>query len=84
MNLTRRLGPNTRIVLHQPAQSQNPALRDLLSALRNTSAGNLIAAAPNWVGENAPDVIAGGLLEASMETFAIKPIHNISDRIAQH
>ena len=43
--------------------------------------GNLITAPPDWVGENAPDAIVKGLLEALMETFAIKPVHNIGDRI---
>jgi hypothetical protein len=62
-------------------QERGKAIKDLLSALRNTSAGNLIAAPPDWVGENAPDAIVKGLLEALMETFAIKPIHNIGDRI---
>ena len=51
-------------------QERGKAIRDLLLALRNTSAGNLIAAPPDWVGENAPDVIVRGLLEALMETFA--------------
>jgi hypothetical protein len=62
-------------------QERGKAIRDLLSALRNTSAGNLIAAPPDWVGENAPDVTGRDLLEALMETFAIKPVHNIGDRI---
>ena len=62
-------------------QERGKAIRDLLSALRKTSAGNLIAAPPDWVGENAPDAIVKGLLEALMETFAIKPVHNIGDRI---
>jgi hypothetical protein len=63
-------------------QERGKAIRDLLSALRNTPAGNLIVAPPDWVGENAPDATGRGLLEALMETFAIKPVHNIGDRIS--
>ena len=62
-------------------QERGKAIRDLLSALRNTSEGNLIAAPPDWVGKHKPDAIARGLLEALMETFPIKPVHNIGDRI---
>ena len=63
-------------------QERGKVIRDLLSALRDTSAGNLIAAPPDWTGENAPDPAARGLLEALMETFAIKPVHRIGECIA--
>jgi hypothetical protein len=62
-------------------QERGKAIRDLLSALRNTSEGSLIAAPPDWVGKHKPEAIARGLLEALMETFNIKPVHNIGDRI---
>ena len=62
-------------------QEREKTIRDLLSALRNASSGNLIAAPPDWVGENAPEAIVKGLLETLMGTFAIKPVHNIGDRI---
>ena len=62
-------------------QERGKVIRDLLSALRDSSAGNLIAAPPDWTGENAPDAPARGLVEALMETFGIKPVHNIGDRI---
>ena len=66
---------------HLREQEREKVIRDLLSALRNSSAGNLIAAPPDWTGENAPDAAARGLLEALMEILAIKPVHNIGDCI---
>lgn len=62
-------------------QERGKVIKDLLSALRNSSAGNLIGAPLDWSGGNAPDPTARGLLEALMETFAIKPVHHIGDHI---
>jgi hypothetical protein len=62
-------------------QERFKVIRDLLTALRETSAGNLIGAPPDWTGENAPDATARALLEVLMETFAIKPMYNIGNCI---
>jgi hypothetical protein len=62
-------------------QERVKVVKDLLSALRNTSAGNLIAALPDSTGANGPDATTRGLLEALMETFRIRPVHHLGDRV---
>jgi hypothetical protein len=56
-------------------------MKDLLTALRNTPAGNLIAAPPDYPGEDGPDATARGMLEALMETFPLMPVGAIGDRV---
>jgi|WetSurMetagenome_2_1015567.scaffolds.fasta_scaffold499173_2 hypothetical protein len=62
-------------------QERMKIMKDLLSALRDTPAGNLVAAPPDRAGENGPDATAQGMLEALMATSPIRPVHNIGDRM---
>lgn len=56
-------------------------MKDLLSALRDSPAGNLIGAPPDWPGEIGLDATARGMLEALMEAFPIRPVGEIGDRL---
>ena len=63
-------------------RERSRAMKDLLSALRDTSAGNLIRVPPDWDGEDGPSADVKGMLEALMEAFPIKPVGRVGDRLA--
>jgi hypothetical protein len=62
-------------------QERCRAIKNVLSALRNSPAGDLVRVPPDWQGENGPDGSVRGMLEALMEAFPIKPVRRIGDKL---
>jgi hypothetical protein len=63
-------------------RERSKAMKVLLSALRDTPAGNLIRVPPDWDGEDGPSADAKGMLQALMGAFPIEPVGRVGDRLA--